>query len=82
MRHKALVRCTQLISFPGKNILDNSKRVAAKNIQVAGDITDYGQVLDINHTADRMKLSNETVVQGFAKTCGWMIDTKHFLFYH
>ena len=28
----------------------------------------------INHTADRMKLSGETFVQGFVKTCGWMID--------
>ena len=38
----------------------------------------------INHTAvkvtaaHRMKLSSETCIQGFAETCSWMIDTKHF----
>ena len=30
----------------------------------------------LNNTTDRMKLSSETFVQGFAKTCSWTIDTK------
>ena len=42
--HKALASInsalTRLISFPGKNIVDKSIRVAAENIQVAGDITE------------------------------------------
>ena len=33
-------------------------------------------------TADTMKLSSETFVQGFSKTCSWMTDTKRFLVYH
>ena len=35
----------------------------------------------MSHTADRMKLSSETFIQGFVKTCGWTIDTKHFLYF-
>ena len=37
-------------------------------------LPNYGQVLDINHTADRIKLSSETFVQGFAKTSVWLDD--------
>ena len=37
-------------------------------------LPNYGQVLDINHTVDRMKLLTETFVQGFAKTSVWLDD--------